>query len=164
MNDFADTQDYEEVSIKELDGALLAVRETEADYDRKKKVSSEAKKELDLKKTEFMTLLKRSGKSRWETEGLKGFSMYDELKWRVPNGLDNKGAFFSFLKSEKVCGLLDTNAQDLFLTYASVHSASFNTLCKQLKEIAAENGEDLHIPGTEAPKAESKLRSLPSRK
>lgn len=163
--DFADvTPIREEVSIEELDAALVALREAELDYEQKKKVSNEASHKKDEAKEKFMSLLQAAGKDRWEAEGYTGFSMYDELKWRVPQTPDDKERFFNFIKGDKVSELLGNDGRDIFLKYASVNAKSLGPLCKQIKELAANEGIDIEIPGLLPPTVEKKLRSLPKKR
>ena len=154
----------EEIPISVLDEALKLVRETELDYTQKKKVSNEASALFSEAKEKFMGLLEASGKSRWDCEGVVGFTMYDKLKVRVPQSPADSEAFGNFLKSEKVSGLLGQESRDIFLKYFKVSSQSLGPLYKQLKELAAENGEDLQIPGLLPPTSEKALRSIPKKK
>ena len=163
---FDQLEEKEDIAIDVIDAALIQVRELELDYTAKKKVSSEANAKFVEAKEKFIDLLKRIGKDRWDSPdpNYSGYTMSDQLKFRVPQGPEAKAEFFAFLKSDKVATLLEQNARDIFLTYASVSAQSLTPLCKKLKELAAENGEDLEIPGLMAPTFETKLRSMAKRK
>lgn len=165
MSDFdIDFQEVEEIPVSEMDNALRVVRKCEADYMAKKEISSSAHRVLEEAKEGLIKLLVASGKKRWDCEGERGFSLVDKFSYRVPKDFESKGAFFKFLQSSTVCDLLKQDAKDIFLTYASIHSAKFNTLCKELTEKAADLGQDLQLPGVEAPTSKKELRSLPKRK
>jgi len=165
MNDFTDEDfenvtptEIEDISVGELDAALVAIKETEADYKAKKDISTEAYWKLEAAKAEFMSLMKRSGKKKWSVAGHGGYSIHDELKFRVPDGPENKEKFFKFLRSETACKLLQSDPKDVFLAYASINAQTMNSLCKKLKSLAAEDGVDLELPGVMAPQAETKMR------
>lgn len=157
-------QEAEDIPTSELDKALDEARDAEAEYRKASDESKKLYKIYDEKKQHLISLMDRAKKTRWETENNKGFSMVDKLTFRVPASPEDKAQFFKFLNSEKVSDLLGADSRDIFLTYASIHSAKFNTLCKELKERAAANGEDLELPGVQAPKSMKELRSLPGRK
>lgn len=152
--------DKEEISTTEMDQALMLTKQLEAEYKAAKKVSSEKYARAEEAKAKLISMMEKSGKSRWEVEGFGGFTKYNELKFRVPKDLSDKEAFFSFLKSDTVCEMMKSNPKDIFLAYVSVNSQTLNKLCKELTDKAHEKGEDLPIPGIAAPKAEPKLRSL----
>jgi hypothetical protein len=154
----------EDIPTADLDTALMEVKEADKEYKAKKAESSAAYATLEEKKAKLMNLMERAQKTRWEVDGVGGFTKYDELKWRIPDGPENKVAFFEFLKTDKVCEILQSSPEDVFVTYATVHSATLNKLCNMIKEEAAKNGEDVAIPGIRMPEAEPKLRALPKRK
>jgi hypothetical protein len=158
--DFQEHQ-REDVSLEELDQALINVREAELEHDEVNKVKKELYKKQEEAKAKLISLLAAAGKDRWEVSGYKGFTMYDELSFKVPDGPMNKAEFFKFIKSERVCELFKQTPEDMFLTYVTVHSGKLNTLCKEVKKLAAAEGEDIQIPGLAAPKSQKKLRSLP---
>jgi len=153
----------EEIPTKMLDDKLTEVIRLKARYDAAKETSSGYHKEFQQAQMDLITLMDRAGKSRWEVDGVGGYTKYDELKWRVPSDLQEKDKFLSFLASEKVSNLLGQTKKDIFLAYTSVHSATMNKLCNELKSLASEKGEDLEIPGVALPKAEPKLRSVAKR-
>ena len=154
-----------EHSIEEGKALLRDVREKELIYTEKKKASSEANADFVAAKEKFISFLKSANLDRFDGDDeFSGFTMYDELRFRVPQDLKHKADFLKFLKSEKVSSLLGQESADIFLSYVTVNAATLNKLAKELTELAAENGEALEIPGLLPPKAESKLRSLPKRK
>jgi hypothetical protein len=165
-DEFVDLGVKEDIPVEEIDKALIEVRELELEYLEAKKASSEANAKFVDAKEQFINLLKRAGKDRWDSpdERFSGFTMSDQLKYRVPQGHENKANFFKFLKSEKVSSLLEQDPGEIFLTYATVSAQSLTPLCRKLTELAAESGESLDIPGLLAPTFETKLRSMPKRK
>ena len=162
MKQFEDVtpNEIENIPIAEMDAALIKAKEADAEYKRKKEVSNEAHREAEKAKQDFMALMKRAGKSQWRVEGSGGFTMYDELKFKVPKGNTDKGYFFAFLESWEVASLLKVTPDEVRLAYMTVNSASLNSLCKNLKALSAKEGYDIDLPGIAAPKAETKLRSL----
>lgn len=162
MNEFENMtpNEVENIPTNVIDAALIAVKDAVAEYDRKKKISNEAHHEAEKAKQEFMSLMKRIGKKQWRVDGFGGFSMYDELKFKVPKTPEDKDAFFAFLESPSVSDLLKMPSEDIKLAYMTVNSNTLNSLCKELKKLSAANGSDIQLPGIEAPKAETKIRSL----
>lgn len=154
----------EEVSIEELDSALRLVRDTELEANDAKKIYSDHYQKFQDAKQKFIDLLKAAGKDRWECDGVTGFTMYDELKFRVPQGPEAKATFFQFIQSEEVSNLLEATPRDIFLKYATVNAQSLGPLCKLIKKLAAEQGKDIEIEGLLPPTSEPKLRSLPKKK
>lgn len=163
MNDLLFEQDYQErenISVDELDKALLEVRHLEERYDEIHAQSSAAWNAVEAAKQNLISLMDRAGKDRWSCAGAKGYSLRKGPKYRVPKGLEEKRLFFDFLASQTVGNLLKQDPQEVFLAYASIHAGSFNTLCKKLVEEASQLGECIHLPGVEAPTVEKTLVSL----
>lgn len=154
----------EEVSIEELDTALKFLRSSEAEYQAAKKVSGEKYGVFATSKEKFISLLKAAGKDRWECEGVNGFTMYDELKFRVPDGPDAKEEFFNFIQSSQVSELLGQDPRDIFLKYATVNAQSLGPLCKLIKKEAATKGLDIQVAGVRPPTTEARIRSIPKKK
>jgi hypothetical protein len=162
--DFEDVTPYvEKIATEDLDSALAAVKLSQAEYDAAKEVSNEKHAKMEMDKEHLIALMKRANKSRWEVAEIGGFSLIDTLKFKVPDSLEGKGEFFKFLKSPTAQELLGQDAATIFLTYATVNYNTLNSLCKTLKETAADKGLDLQIPGLAQPIAESNLRALPRR-
>ncbi len=157
-------ENHEEVSIEELDGALITLRELELEASDAKKAYSDKYQKYQDAKQKFIDLLKASGKDRWECEGVTGFTMYDELKFRVPQGPEAKDLFFKFIQSPVVSGLMELDPRDIFLKYATVNSRSIGPLCKMIKKLAAEKGMDIQIDGILPPTSEKKLISIPKKR
>ena len=153
-------EEIENIPIAEMDEALVKAKELVAKYKAKKAESGTAFGLAEKAKEEFIALMKRAGKKRWSVEGHGGFSMHDELKFKVPAGNTEKELFFNFLASQEVADLLMVTPDEVRLSYMTVHSATMNKLCVNLKELAAKEGNDLQLPGIAAPKAEPKLRSV----
>lgn len=154
----------EDIPVEEIDKALKNVMEYKLRHQAAKEAATAIHKDLMRHEEKLMDLMRRSGKSRWEVDGVGGFSYYEELKHRVPQSIEENIAFQRFLKSEYVSTLLGQNSDDIFYSYVKVQSQSVNKLCMDLKKLAAEQGEDLQIPGILPPKAEPKLRALPKKK
>jgi hypothetical protein len=153
-------------SVEEVDNQLVKVREAEIKYNEAKALSSEANAVFVEAKEKLTGMLKRLGKDRWESPhpDYSGYSMYDELRFRVPQGVQDNRDFLNFLKSDKVAEMLQQDPADIYFSFVSVHSGKLNKLCKDLTKMAADKGENLDIPGIMEPTYETKIRSLPKRK
>ena len=154
----------ESISVTDLDKALILCRDTEAAYDDAHAISSARYKENQEAEKNLIDLMTRAGKDRWESQGIKGFSLRDSYKFRVPNSSENKEKFFSFLKSREVSELLAQDSEQIFLTYATVNHNSLNTLMNNITVTAAEAGMVLPETGIDEPIAEKKLVSLRGKK
>ena len=153
----------EQISVEELDKSLRNLLEFKMRYEAASKASKEVHSKMKEAEINFMNLLERSGKDRWEVDG-KGFSYYQELRHRVPQGIEDNEKFQEFLKSEQVANWMGQDTHDIFYSYVKVQSQSVNKLCNELKKMAAKEGVDLQIPGIMPPKAEPKIRALPKKK
>tara|TARA_R100001530_G_scaffold135815_1_gene114055 strand:- start:61 stop:582 length:522 start_codon:yes stop_codon:yes gene_type:complete len=154
----------EDVSIEELNEALVTLRNCELEASDSKKIYLGLFHKQQAAKQKFIDLLKAAGKNRWECKGVTGFTMYDELKFRVPQGPESKDKFFKFIQSPVVSKLMELEPRDIFLKYATVSSQSIGPLCKMLKKLAAEKGMDIEIEGLLPPTSEPKLRSIPKQR
>ena len=166
MDDFKDSE-FKDLAVKEeiptetIDAAMKIVRKREVDYKAKKKVSSAAKHDLDKAKTAFISLVKAAGKTRWEVAGYGGFSIIDKLKYRIPPGPDEMWQFIEFLRSPIVEELTGQPGDMNVKLNVTIQSQRLNSLCVQIKDLAALKGEDIDLPGVPPAKHEATLRSLP---
>ena len=152
------------ISVTDLDKALILCRDTEAAYEDAHAVSSARYKENQEAEKNLIDLMTRAGKDRWEINGVKGFSLRDSYKFRVPNSPENKEKFFNFLKSTELSDLLMQNSEQIFLNYATVNHNSLNSLMNSVTVSAAEQGVTLPETGVEEPILEKKLVSLRGKK
>ena len=152
------------ISVTDLDQALIKVRDAEAAYDDAHAISSARYKEKEEAEQKLIKLMTSAGKDRWECTGIKGFSLKDVFKFRVPNSPEIKAKFFGFLKSDELSRLLSQDNESIFLSYATVNHQSLNSLMNKVTEVAAEEGIVLPETGIEAPIAEKRLISLRGKK
>jgi len=94
-------------------------------------------------------MMERSGKKRYIAEGIGQVSISENLSVATPKTPEEKQAFFNWLKQEM--------GEDGYLTYASVNSASLNSLYKQKVEEYGARGEVLEIAGLQQPTSFNKL-------
>jgi hypothetical protein len=115
---------------------------------------SQENKELTEAKAKFVLYLKELGREDYKS-GRGTLSI--QSKWRValPATDEAKAKFFEWLREK---GIFDK--------YATVHSASLNSLYNAEWEAAKDRGEGLSfsIPGVPEPKLFEDLRPYPSRK
>lgn len=152
------------ISITDLDQALIAVRDAECAYEDAHAISSARYKEKEEAEQKLIKLMSSAGKDRWECAGVKGFSLRDVFKFRVPNSPENKKIFFDFLKSDTLSGLLSQDNESIFLAYTTCNHNSLNSLMNKVTEESAERGIVLPETGLDQPIAEKRLVSLRSKK
>lgn len=146
----------EQISVTDLDAALIKVRDLECKYEDAHAISSTAYKELGEAEQELIKLMKAAGKDRWEIRGVKGFSMKTVFKYKVPASPDQREKLFNFMGSEIVSQLLQQPSRDIVLAYTTCNHNSLQTFCNKLLELKP----DLQIEGVDAPVAEQRLISL----
>lgn len=139
----------DDVTIGELDAAIESVAELRADYEAKKKISTEAHNTLELAKNHALSLLTSSGKSSYNVDGVGNASVVNKLKVQMPASPELKGEFFSWLTA--------TEGQDAFNHYATVNYNALNSLYN-LKFEEADKKDEFKIPGISDPESTVELR------
>lgn len=129
-----------EVSLEDVKALAEKLDVLDLDYKTKKKASSEAKAEADMVRAKIIAILKEAGLTKFHAPNVGMFSVSYTPTIKTPKSFEEKEAFFDYLKSK---------GKDMYLTYASVNSASLNTLFKAEMITAAEAGEAFEMPGCE---------------
>lgn len=139
----------EEISLEDMDNSIRELREAKDRYSASSKLSKEHYAEVKRFETQVIDLMERAGKKRYIAEGIGQVSVSENLSVATPKSPEDKEAFFNWLNSEM--------GHDGFLTYASINSASLNSLYKQKVEEYGERGEVLEIAGLQQPTSFNKL-------
>ena len=126
MLDQAFNQPNNDISVQEFDAAIEEYARLRKDYEEKKSVSSIAKEAADLQEAKILEMLDATNKKSFKTDGVG--TVTKVCKWSVttPKTNEEKALLFKWLK-EKL-------GADGFLAYASVNSASLNSLYNTMYE------------------------------
>jgi hypothetical protein len=142
------------VTVKELDELAAYIFAKRQRIEAIEELVSQENKELAVAKAKFVSYLKELGREDYKSSG---GTLSIQAKWRValPATDEAKTKFFDWLRE-----------RGIFDKYATVHSASLNSLYNAEWEAAKDRGEGLSfsIPGVPEPKLFEDLRPYPSRK
>ena len=147
--DMWEQEPKEEISLLDMDKAIEVLREAKDLYTEASKTSKALYADVKKFESQVVDMMERSGKKRYIAEGIGQVSISENLSVATPKTPEEKEAFFAWLKEEM--------GQDGYLTYATVNSASLNSLYKQKVEEYGERGEVLEIAGLQQPTSFTKL-------
>lgn len=154
----------ESITVEEVDRVLVKVKELEQEYDTAKTKASEIHSLLETEKERLLGMMKAMGKTRWEVDGVGGYSTYLQTQVSVPRGPALE-EFLSWVKSEKITSILNRSPEEIEKALLTIHSQTLNSFVRSLNEEALNQGIQLsEMPGLGAPKAVEKIRALPKRK
>jgi translation initiation factor 2 alpha subunit (eIF-2alpha) len=139
-----------QVTVEELDQAVLELKKARDAYDIQKALASELNAEVEKREQILVDLLEASGKSKYELEGVASISMVTRSSIQTPKDLEDKQAFFNWLEEQ-----YGTEGR---LAYTSVNSQTLNSLYSTLFKEASDKGEELIIPGLGQPSISKQLR------
>ena len=134
--------EVEELAVSTVDNAIKELAVLRADYEAKKKASSESHKIYQEKVAVVLEMLEKMGKKSFKTDGVAAVSKKTSLSVRIPSSHDDKASLFKWLK--------DNLGAEGFLTYATVNSQSRNALYNSMYE-TAEDKENFSISGVGEP-------------
>lgn len=141
----------EEVSTTEFDKAVQHLAEMDMEYDQVSKLMDEAKEKREAARAAVLTLLEKSGKSKYNAEGFGTVSKIVKYTVTTPKQLEDKKAMFEHFASL---------GEEAYTHYLSVNSQTLNAYFNQEKE----NNPDFKIPGVGEPTALTQLRFTKERK
>jgi hypothetical protein len=136
----------EEISVADIDRAVMEYASDRASYEDAKATSDEAHAVSEKSKMKLIDLLTSSGKEKYHVSGLGSVGISQSLKVRVPDGNENKMKMFDWI--EKNEGVQALHA------YATIHHGTLQTFYSAMKE---KYGAGWHLPGLELPQLENKL-------
>jgi len=139
----------QEISLTDMDNAIAKLRSAKDCYKDADRISKDLYKLVKEAEEQVIDMMERSGKKRYIAEGIGQVSISENLSVATPKTPEEKQAFFNWLKQEM--------GEDGYLTYASVNSASLNSLYKQKVEEYGARGEVLEIAGLQQPTSFNKL-------
>ena len=146
--------EHREVSTKELDDAVRAVKEARMEYDKASAVSDEKHRQVKDLEQKLVALLDASGKSIYEVEGVARATIVIKTAVTVPKDLEKKEAFFKWIENKF--------GKEGLLAYTTINYQTLNSLYNQEMEQARDRGEDFSIDGIDLPTV-SKVLQLRAR-
>jgi exonuclease VII small subunit len=138
-----------EVSVKEMDNALINLRAIKEEYASVDAIAKECHKRLKAAEGAVIQILKDAGKGTFITEGIGRATISEKLSVATPKSIEEKVAFFNWIENN-----LGEETRDAYMT---VSSASLNKFYQEQSDLAAERGEVLEIDGLQPPTSRSIL-------
>lgn len=140
----------ETLNLTEMD-ELLAAREKAWElYEEAKKVSSALYATAEEFDGKLLAALKAANKTKYHVDGLGTVSLVSKLTVTVPNTIEAKKQFFSYLLGR---------GEDVLLSLQTVNSNSLNSWYNQAREeFSADGGQGFLVPGISDPTLRETLR------
>jgi len=136
---------YEDVAVETIDNALKLYSEKRADYEAKKEISNKADFEAKEAKRKLIEILKATGKSKWEVEGIGKASVFVKMTVTTPKEIEEK---------KKMLAYFNSLGEDIYLSVVNVNHMTLNSFYNQQKE----NDPEFELPGIGMPVAEDNIR------
>lgn len=136
---------YEDISVDEIDQALETYHDARADYEAKKKISNEADAVAKEAKRKLIEILKRSGKKKWEVEGIGKATITTKMTVKVPRDLEEKKKMLMYMRSL---------GEEAYIQLVGVNYQTLNGFYNQ----QIESDPDFTLPGVDAPIAEENIQ------
>ena len=136
------SEEQSQITVAEMDNLIERLREAKADYKAKSDEAKLAKEAYDDLQLKLLAALEELDKDTYIAKSGR-ITRVRKLAVRVPKTLDEKRAFFQWLR--------DNRGEEVADSYMSVNSQSLNTLYNTLTEEYASRGEILDIDGVETP-------------
>lgn len=114
------------ISTQDMDDAIKKLQELDEDYERKKKISSEAHERYENQRVMVLEMLKKTGKKKYHVDGVGTVSMAIKLQVSAPKDPASKKEMLEYFKSL---------GDELFNSYVSINHQTLNSYVKQQVEI-----------------------------
>ena len=125
------------ITLQQLDDYVKKLVELRADYEAKKKASSEANAKAEEMENFIMGLLDSLGRSSYDAEGIGKVTKVIQSVYKVPKELGPKKDLFDYIKEKY--------GPDVLMNMVSINHQTLNSWAKQ------EIMEVQKIPGLELP-------------
>lgn len=110
--------DADSVTTEQMDEAVKKLKALEDDYDAKKKISSEANELFENQRGLLLSLLQKTGKTKYHVDGLGTVSMAIKTQVKTPKDPDSKKQMIEYFQSLR---------PELFYHYVSVNHMTLNS-------------------------------------
>ena len=129
--------------MKDMQDCIKEFRAAKDFYSDKKADSDSAYAEMKQIEKQLIEMMEATDQRTFEVTGVGKATISEKLSVKTPKTLEEKRAFFGWLKEN-----MGQEASDAYMT---VNSSTLNSLFKQLSEEYANRSEVLQIDGLEAP-------------
>lgn len=126
-----------EVSTKQLDELVVALKKARQEYDIAKAIASDKNAHVDDLETQLVDLLTAAGKKSYEVDGVAKVTVTIKTSVTTPKTIEEKEKLFEFL--EKKFG------REGLIAYQSVNSMTLNSLYNKEYEQAIESGTEFEM-------------------
>ena len=123
---FMEEKDDSEITVEQVDNAIMVLSQLKEEYETKKEASSLAYSNYEKQQANVIELLTKIGKTSFKLEGVGTVSKKTSLVVQTPKTIEDKALLFKWLK--------DNLGAEGFLSYASVNSQSLNSLYNTMFE------------------------------
>lgn len=138
-------QETESVTTEMLDQAVAKIRQLRSHYEAKKQEATNAHNELEEAENVVANLLKASGKTKYEAEGVGLAYLVTKETYTVPKSTDAKQKLFEYITKKY--------GRDTLMQMVGINFQTLNSWAK--KELEAD--PLIEIPGLDQPTAEAIL-------
>lgn len=152
MSEWEELSTDDTITTEELDSLVEAMSEAKADYEAKKKISTEAHADYQIKRAYLIAKLQAANKKKYDVEGVGSVTVTESLKVKTPKDFDDKQKLFDWIEGEM--------GQEGILSYLGINYNTLNSLYNERFAQAKEEGTgaDFNIPGINSPETEYGLR------
>ena len=141
MNDWDEPRP---MAVEALKSYIKDMRMARDIYDESKDLSNEAYKKFKEKETAVLEALDSAGLRKFNIPGLGTASVRHDLKFRLPQSLEDKRALLKYIKDKYGSDFLDAKVG---MNYNSLNSF----LSDELESLGLNDKRELEIPGLEDP-------------
>lgn len=127
-----------EITVQAAEEVIRKYKNARDEYDKAKRLASEANAKKEQLENEVMGLLEKLGRSSFEVEGLCRVTKCMSLVYRTPKSNEDKEKLFEYIKNKY--------GPDVHTAMVSVNHQTLNSWANKEMESGASS-----IPGLEAP-------------
>ena len=136
----------EDISVSEVDRAILEYDEADKAYKETKKICDTASKEKSQAAAKVLDLLARSKKSKFVVDNLGTAYIINKLTVTTPKTNPDKEALFKYIKEKY--------GHETFMGFAGINSARLNSFFNEEAALAAKEGvANFEMPGVQQPQS-----------
>lgn len=138
----------ETISTEQLDQLVKEMAHLKADYEAKKKESTDAHFKYQEARAVLIKTLEAAGKTKYHVDNVGTVSLQTKLKVQTPKTPEDKKSLFNWIRGKY--------GEEGFLSYAGVNYNTLQGLYNNEFEAAELEGmaDEFHIPGLSQPEHE----------
>lgn len=133
-----------EVTVQELDEAVINYKRAKEEYDKASAVSSEKHEEAEKLKLKVLDLLTASGKNSFIVDGVATVTVTQKSQVTTPKTIEQKEKLFNWIENKL--------GKEGLLAYQSINYNTLNSLYNSMMEETLKKNEEWNgIDGIELP-------------